>query len=823
MLTFRKSLQLVVLVLLLPAFCPSPLGADEREPLTIGVLLDGQSGRTEQLGDLLRDEILTLTASDFDIEISAEHVVVANWTLGGVDTGLDRLLDDPEVDVVLTLGAIASYAASLRTEFPKPVIAPLAIDAEIQGYPYDPATDSSGVSNFTYANILSPATRDIGTFLEIQPFARLAVIIQPALSTAMPHLPQSVSNRVEDLGIEVIRVTARETPAETVNAIPDDVDAVYVLPLMRFTIDDIEDLALRLNRRKLPSFSMFGLAEVERGMLVGMRTDDFWRRLARRMALNVQRVMLGEDAGDIPVSFPENPRLVINMKTAREIGVFPSWNAMAAAEQLFEDDTDDAPSLNLLDAVRWGEAHNLDLAAFDRLVAAGEQVVEQARGGVRPQLDASLLGTAIDSDRAEASLGAQAERTLGASLGLQQMIYVERVVANIAIQKNLQSGLEAEREALRLDVVREISTAFLLVRREMGLLEIQKENLRVTRSNLELARIRNRIGAAGASEVYRWQTEIAGAEQGVVTARERRNVAKVNLNRVLNRPQNTRFQAEDVDLESPVFVTADPRFFSYIYSPRGYEIFIEFNVEDGLGRSPELAAFDDAIAAANRNLTAAKRRFFVPDVSLTADITEILAEDGAGSQGVDLPLPVEIPQPDDTKWSIGIFAGLPLYTGGVNRAAKREALEELRRLENERWATSDRIEQRIRSALHIANASYYSILLSRAAAENSVKSLDLVTEAYATGRVSIPELLDAQRTALAANEAANNAVYNFLIDLMEVQRATNSFDFFLTEAQRDEYFDRLHDYMTRRGVQPRIGMTPSYPLGTGETPRRETP
>lgn len=821
--TIRRSLIAGAVVVLISPGLLWTSGADHRPTVTIGVVLDGRSQRLQLLGDMLREEILTLMSSEYDIEFRDEHFVTADWTMASVDAGLDRLLVDPEVDLVLTLGAIASYASSLRTEFPKPVIAPLAIDAEIQGYPYTPSTDASGVDNFTYANIVSPTSRDIDAFLEIQPFTKLAVILQPALSSATPVLPDSFAARVEALGIEVFQVPARSTPEKTVNAIPDDVDAVYVLPLMRFTIDDIEDLAARLNRRKLPSFSMFGRAEVERGMLVGMRTENFWRRLARRMALNVQRVLLGEDAGTIPVSFPENARLVVNMRTAREIGVFPSWNAMATAEQLFEDDIGDAPSLTLVDAVRWGEEHNLDIAAFDRRVAAGAEAVDQARGAAKPKLEAFLGGTVIDADRAEASLGARAERTLGASLGLEQMVYVEPVVANISIQKSLQAGLEAERESLRLEVVQEVATAFLLVLREMGLLEIQVENLRVARSNLELARIRNRIGAAGASEVYRWQTEIARAEQGVVTARERRNVAKVNLNRVLNRPQDTRFRAQDVDLESPVFMTADPRFFSYIYSPRGYEIFIEFNVEEGLGRAPELEAFDGAIAAARRALTAAKRRFFVPDIALAADVSEVLAEGGAGSMGFDPGLPIEIPQPDDTDWSVGLFASLPLYTGGTNQAAKRQALEELRRLETERRAASDRIEQRIRSALHIANASYYSILLSRAAAENSLMSLELVTESYATGRVSIPELLDAQNTALAANEAANNAVYNFLIDLMEVQRATNSFDFFLSEAQRDDYFDRLHEFLTRRGVQPRPGLTPSFPLGTGDTPRRETP
>jgi hypothetical protein len=99
----------------------------------------------------------------------------------------------------------------------------------------------------------------------------------------------------------------------------------------------------------------------------------------------------------------------------------------------------------------------------------------------------------------------------------------------------------------------------------------------------------------------------------------------------------------------------------------------------------------------------------------------------------------------------------------------------------------------------------------------------LVTESYATGRVSIPELLDAQRTALEANEAANNAVYDFLIDLMELQRATNSFDFFQTTEDRDAYFDRLHLFMTERGVQPRPGFVPSYTTGSGDITTMETP
>ena len=52
------------------------------------------------------------------------------------------------------------------------------------------------------------------------------------------------------------------------------------------------------------------------------------------------------------------------------------------------------------------------------------------------------------------------------------------------------------------------------------------------------------------------------------------------------------------------------------------------------------------------------------------------------------------------------------------------------------------------------------------------------------GVVSIVDLLDAQNTALSADEDAENAVFTFLIDLMRVQRAVGRFDFFMTPDDR---------------------------------------
>ena len=88
-------------------------------------------------------------------------------------------------------------------------------------------------------------------------------------------------------------------------------------------------------------------------------------------------------------------------------------------------------------------------------------------------------------------------------------------------------------------------------------------------------------------------------------------------------------------------------------------------------------------------------------------------------------------------------------------------------------------------------ASGPSILFSREARDASLKNLELVQDSYSLGVVSVIDLIDAQTSALVSSQVAENAVYDFLIDLMELQRAANDFDFFKTPEDRDAWFERL--------------------------------
>ena len=105
-----------------------------------------------------------------------------------------------------------------------------------------------------------------------------------------------------------------------------------------------------------------------------------------------------------------------------------------------------------------------------------------------------------------------------------------------------------------------------------------------------------------------------------------------------------------------------------------------------------------------------------------------------------------------------------------------EAEETLADLELQRQALAERLEQLIRSRLYLTNASYSGIQLTREAAAAARKNLDLVTDSYSRGVVDVLDLLDAQNSSLRAELAAATALYEFFINLVDVERAVNWFE-----------------------------------------------
>src|SRR5262249_14072010 len=121
---------------------------------------------------------------------------------------------------------------------------------------------------------------------------------------------------------------------------------------------------------------------------------------------------------------------------------------------------------------------------------SGSEEVSKARANLLPHIDAAATGLMVRKETAEASFGSQPERELSGNITLQQSIYADKAWANYAVQGHIQESREEERQKEELDLSLQAATAYLDVLRAKTLARIQRSNLKLTNSNLELARQR---------------------------------------------------------------------------------------------------------------------------------------------------------------------------------------------------------------------------------------------------------------------------------------------------------------------------------------------
>ena len=792
-------------------------GQAQKPVLTIGIALDGPWERNQEIRETFEREITQLLEGEYEVRFPVEKQLRGDWTAERAAANLDRLLDDPEVDLVIPMGVLGSIIAGRRDTLPKPVFAPFVIDPELEAIPFEvrerraPGREFaerfrvSGVPNLSYVVLGHRLPREVEAFREIVPFTRLTILTMRALGETVPELRQNFLDQVAELGIETHSVPVGDSLDEALAQIQPDTEAVYVAPLPQLPPGEFDRLAQALIERRLPSFSLWGKSEVEKGLMASLALDLDINRLARRMALNIHRVVLGERAQDLPIDIQHDEQLTINMTTARAVGVYPSFVLLTKADLVNDQPGARAVrQLSLSDVVREAGRVNLDLAAADRTVAAGLQLIREARSGFLPQFNLSGTGLLIDKDRAEASFGSQGQRQVAGSTGFSQLIYSDQVRAGYDIERDLQTRREEERGQLRLDVILEAAESYLNVLRSKTVESIQRDNLKLTRSNLELAQARVDLGAAGREELFRWESQIATNRAEVIAASAVRNQAEIAVNRVLNRPIEESFLPIETGLDDPDLITSFEQLRPYIENRQSFRIFRRFMVGEAFAGSPELRQFDAAILAQERALLATRRAFYLPTVGLQADVTGF-RNGGAGSSGPDLPpdFPFSFAQPNNLNWNVAVNATLPVFQGGALRARRERAQIELDELTVQREATRQRIEQRIRSILHQAGASFAGIELSRAAADAAGRNLELVTDSYREGVVDILRLLDAQNQALVADLVAANAVFDYLVDLMGIQRSLGRFDYFRSPEDRQRFLDQLDEAFRKDGFEIR--------------------
>jgi len=237
------------------------------------------------------------------------------------------------VDVIVTAGTPATLAAQkATTTIPIVMIVGDPVGAGLIASLARPGGNTTGVSSLDVE--LSPKLLEL--LLIVAPKAsKVAVMVNPDNSAQYRtlKLAQDAAQRV---GISVLALEPR-TAVEIENAFPVMVQqgagAVLVAPDSLLFGSHVRQIAELAAKHRLPSIGGdTGYAET--GCLLSYAANG--ADLTRRQVIYVDKILKGAKPGDLPVEQPTKFDLVINLKTAKALGITIPRELLLRANRLIE-------------------------------------------------------------------------------------------------------------------------------------------------------------------------------------------------------------------------------------------------------------------------------------------------------------------------------------------------------------------------------------------------------------------------------------------------------------------------------------------------------
>jgi putative ABC transport system substrate-binding protein len=237
-----------------------------------------------------------------------------------------------KVDVILTAGTLAATAAKKATA-EIPIVFAAAGDPVGTGLVASLARPAGNVTGLSIQQN-DTAGKRLELLRDVVPNLRRLAILANVDNPAPMLEVEDVKAAARTFGLEVIPVKIRraEDIAPAIEALKSVANALYVATDPLVSTNRIQINALALDVR-LPTVHG-GREYVEAGGLMSYGADipDLFRRAAEI----VDKILRGAKPGNIPVEQPTKFDLVINLKTAKALGLTIPHNMLVIADEVIE-------------------------------------------------------------------------------------------------------------------------------------------------------------------------------------------------------------------------------------------------------------------------------------------------------------------------------------------------------------------------------------------------------------------------------------------------------------------------------------------------------
>ena len=236
-------------------------------------------------------------------------------------------------DVILAVGA-TSLSALLQATRTVPIVFTQVTDPVAAGYVVSLARPGGNATGFTLFEF-GISVKWLELLKQVAPHVtRVAVLRDPTTPSGLGQLG-AIQSVAPSFGMDLIPLGRRDGPEiERVVAafVQGTKDGLLVLPSAPTVMH--RDLIVTLSaRHKLPAVYPYRYYVIEGG-LMSYGPDDIDQY--GRAAAYVDRILKGEKPADLPVQAPTKFELVINLKTAKALGLSVPASVLASATEVIE-------------------------------------------------------------------------------------------------------------------------------------------------------------------------------------------------------------------------------------------------------------------------------------------------------------------------------------------------------------------------------------------------------------------------------------------------------------------------------------------------------
>ena len=295
----------------------------------IGVLLPVDAEFQTRVGAFLQ----ALQQLDWTIERNVE--IDIRWATANADAIRRHAAELAALapDVILAHGA-PTLGPLLQVTRTVPIVFPVASDPVAAGFVESlvrPGGNATGFMDWEYGM----AVKWPELLKQIAPsVTRVAVLRDPTIPTG-PAQFGVIQAVAPSLGMDVVPINVRDVPEieRALAAFARSSNGSLIVTPSGFASVNRDLIITLAARHRLPAV-YFGSYFVTSGGLISYGNDivDQYRRAAGY----VDRILKGEKAGDLPVQAPTKYELVVNLKTAKTLGLTVPDNVLARADEVIE-------------------------------------------------------------------------------------------------------------------------------------------------------------------------------------------------------------------------------------------------------------------------------------------------------------------------------------------------------------------------------------------------------------------------------------------------------------------------------------------------------